>query len=49
METFSIKEHFDKYIEKSRTIDKFVEEYLEVLNNKTNDYNFYIRNGNRFY
>ena len=49
METFSIKEHFDKIIEKTRTIDKFVEEYLEVLNNKTNDYNFYKRSGKRFY
>ena len=49
METFSIKEHFDKIIEKTRTIDKFVEEYLVVLNSKTNDYNFYKRHGRRFY
>jgi hypothetical protein len=49
METFSIKEHFDKITEKTNLIDKFVEEYLEVLNNKTNDYNFYKRNGKRFY
>ena len=48
MENFSIKEHFDKLIEKSRTIDKFVKEYLEVLNNKTNDYNFYKREGKRY-
>ena len=41
METFSIKEHFDKITEKTNLIDKFVEEYLEVLNNKTNGYNFY--------
>ena len=48
METFSIKEHFDKIIEKTRTIDKFVDDYVEVLNNKTDSYNFYIRRGRRF-
>ena len=49
METFSIKEHLDKIIEKRRTFDKFVDEYVEVLNNKTNGYNFYKRHGRRFY
>ena len=48
METFSIKEHFDKIIEKTRTIDRFVDDYVEVLNNKTDSYNFYIRRGRRF-
>ena len=48
MENFSIKEHFDKLIEKRKTLDNFVKEYLEVLNNKTNDYNFYKREGKRY-
>ena len=48
METFSIKEHLDKIIEKTRTIDKFVDDYVEVLNNKTDSYNFYTRRGRRY-
>ena len=41
MENFAI-------IDQSRTVDKFVEEYVKVLNDKTDSYNFYIRRGRRF-
>ena len=42
MENFAI-------IDQSRTVDKFVEEYVKVLNDKTDSYNFYKRLGRRFY
>ena len=49
MQNLSIREQFDQMVEKNKNIDKFVDEYVEVLNNKTNDYNFYKRIGKRFY
>ena len=35
-------------IDQSRTVDKFVEEYVKVLNEKTDSYNFYTRRGQRY-
>jgi len=35
-------------IDQSRTVDKFVQEYVKVLNDKTDSYNFYTRRGQRY-
>ena len=35
-------------IDQSRIVDKFVEEYVKVLNDKTDSYNFYTRRGQRY-
>ena len=48
MENLSIREQFDQMVEKNKNIDKFVDEYVEVLNNKTDSYNFYTSRGRRY-
>ena len=48
MQNLSIREQIDQMVEKNRNIDKFVDEYVKVLNNKTDSYNFYTSRGRRY-
>ena len=48
MQNLSITQQIEQMVEKNRNIDKFVDEYVKVLNNKTDSYNFYTSRGRRY-